>query len=252
MSVRGGLAMVTTTIAASGVIGLVGLAGLASLAGCAGMEGVDLDGVLGGEAPLDEETVARGLKQALTVGTGRAAGQVGSRDGYLGDETLRILLPSELRDVASTLRRVGLGGKVDELEVAMNRAAEQAAGEATDVFADAIADLTIADAWSILRGHDTAATEYFRGRTSAALTARYRPIVETRLREVGGYDDYAALVARLESLPFVEPPELDLVGHVTEHALEGLFTVLAVEERKIREDPVARTTRLLQRVFGAG
>lgn len=224
---------------------------LMALAGCAGMEDLDLEGVLGGEAPLDEATVARGLKQALAVGTERAADQVGAPDGYLGSEARRILLPEELQDVTGTLRRVGLGAKVDELQVAMNRAAEQAAGEAVDVFTDVIASMTIADAWSILRGHDTAATEYFRARTATTLTARYRPIVEARLRTVGGYEDYESLVARLEALPLVEPPDLDLVGHVTDAALDGLFTVLAAEERQIREDPLARTTRLLQRVFGA-
>jgi len=221
------------------------------LVGCAGMEDVDLESVLGGAGPLDEATVARGLKEALSVGTGRAVDQVGSLDGYLANEALKIALPVELQDVAGTLRSAGLGSKVDELEVAMNRAAEQAAGEAVNVFGDAIRGMTLADAWGILRGHDTAATDYFRERTSAALTSRYRPIVESRLRAVGGYGDYETLVARLESLPFVEPPDLDLVGYVTDHALDGLFTVLAQEEQKIREDPLARTTALLQRVFAA-
>ncbi|MEZ4388201.1 MAG: DUF4197 domain-containing protein [Candidatus Krumholzibacteriia bacterium] len=222
-----------------------------ALAGCAGMENLDLGTVLGGPVPLDEATVASGLKEALTVGTSRAAGQVGALDGYLGNELLRIALPAEVQDVAGTLRTVGLGGKVDELEVAMNRAAEQAAGEAVSVFGDAIRGMTLADAWGILRGPDTAATDYFRDRTGAALTGRYRPIIETKLRSVGGYSDYETLVARLRDIPFVEAPDLDLVGYVTDHALDGLFAVLATEEQKIRADPLARTTALLQRVFGA-
>ncbi len=222
-----------------------------ALAGCAGMENFDLDSVLGGTAPLDEATVARGLKEALTVGTGRAVDRVGGLDGYLGNELLRIALPAEVQDVAGTLRTVGLGSKVDELEVAMNRAAELAAGEAVAVFGDAIRGMTLADAWGILRGPDTAATDYFRERTGAALTGRYRPIVEAKLRSVGGYSDYESLVSRLEGIPFVEAPDLDLVGYVTDHALSGLFTVLATEEQQIRADPLARTTALLQRVFGA-
>ena len=225
---------------------IVAIVGSLGLAGCATMEQV-----LGGAAPLDEATVARGLKEALTVGTQRTASQVGAVDGYLKNAALKILLPPQIQDVAGTLRSVGMGAKVDELEVAMNRAAEQAAGESVSVFGDAVRGMTITDAWGILRGGDTAATDYFRQRTSAALTARYRPIIESRLQTVGGYSDYESLVAKLQSLPFVEPPNLDLVGYVTDHALSGLFMVLATEEKKIRDDPVARTTALLQRVFGA-
>jgi len=221
------------------------------LVGCAGMENIDLGSVLGDQAPLDEATVARGLKEALTVGTGRAVDQVGSLDGYLGNELLKIALPDELQDMAGKLRSVGLGGKVDELEVAMNRAAELAATEAVAVFGDAIRGMTVADAWGILRGGDTAATDYFQARTADALTGRYRPIIETKLRTVGGYTDYEDLVTRVESIPFLDTPDLDLVGYVTDHALDGLFSVVATEETKIRQDPVKRTTELLQKVFSA-
>lgn len=221
------------------------------LTGCAGMENIDLGAVLGDQAPLDEATVARGLKEALTVGTGRAVDQVGGLDGYLGNELLKIALPDELQDIAGKLRSVGLGGKVDELEVAMNRAAEQAATEAIAVFGDAITGMTVADAWGILRGGDTAATDYFKARTSTALTSRYRPIIETKLRSVGGYTDYEDIVTRVEALPFIDTPDLDLVGYVTDHALDGLFSTLAVEEGKIRQDPLKRTTELLRRVFAA-
>jgi len=222
-----------------------------SLGGCAGMENLDLGNVLGGNAPLNEATVAQGLKEALSVGTQRASDRVGGVDGYLGNVLLRITLPEDLQEVAGTLRSMGMGAKVDELEVAMNRAAEQAAGEAVAVFGDAISGMTVADAWGILRGDDTAATDYFRARTRTALEGRYRPIVENKLRTVGGYDDYEDLVGKLHSLPFVETPDLDLVGYVTDRALDGLFLELAREEQKIREDPLARTTRLLQKVFAA-
>ncbi len=230
---------------------VLALATLLLLAGCASMQNLDLNSVLGGNVPLDEATVAQGLKEALTVGTQRASDRVGGVDGYLGNALLRIALPEDLQDVAGTLRSVGMGAKVDELEVAMNRAAEQAAGEAVTVFGNAISGMTVADAWGILRGDDTAATDYFRARTGAALDARYRPIVEAKLHTVGGYQDYEDLVAKLKSLPFVETPDLDLVGYVTQHALDGLFLELATEEQKIREDPLARTTQLLQKVFGA-
>lgn len=230
---------------------LVILAAVLSLGGCAGMKNLDLGNVLGGTAPLNEATVAQGLKEALSVGTQRATARVGGVDGYLGNALLRIALPEDLQDLAGTLRSVGMGAKVDELEVAMNRAAEQAAGEAVAVFGDAISGMTVADAWGILRGADTAATDYFRARTATALEARYRPIVDNKLHTVGGYDDYEALVGKLNSLPVVEAPDLDLVGYVTEHALDGLYLELASEEVKIRQDPLARTTELLQKVFAA-
>ncbi|MFO7654123.1 MAG: DUF4197 domain-containing protein [Candidatus Krumholzibacteriia bacterium] len=219
---------------------------IVGLAGCAGMEGLGR----GGDRPLDEATVATGLREALRVGSERASRKVGVRGGYLESPTLRIPLPQDLQEVAGTLRRAGLGSQVDELEVAMNRAAEQAATEAVDVFAGAIAAMTLEDAFSILRGHDTAATEYFRARTATELTTRYRPIVEGKLRTVGGYRNYEQLVASLQSLPLVEPPDLNLVNYVTGQALDGLFTVLGQEERRIRQDPLARTTEVLQRVFG--
>jgi len=218
--------------------------------GCKTLKDAGLDDILGDQGGLDEATVVAGLKEALKVGTERTVDQVGAVDGYLADEMLRIVLPEDARSAASTLRRVGMGGMVDEFEVSMNRAAELAAHEATAIFWNAITSMTLADAWGILRGNDTAATDYFRQRTGQALTSRYRPIVETKLRSVGGYSDYETLVGRLEAIPLVDAPDLDLVGYVTDHALEGLFSVLAGEEQKIREDPLKRTTSLLQRVFG--
>jgi len=217
-----------------------------ALAGCAGME----DFGLSGNRPVDEATVVAGLKEALRVGTERTVDQVSIVGGYLERPEIRIPLPDTVQDLAGTLRRVGLGAKADELETAMNHAAEKAATEAIDVFGAAITGMTIEDAWSILRGQDTAATDYFRQKTSAELQRRYRPIVESKLRTVGGYQEYEDLVARLEALPLVDPPDLDLVGYVTDEALDGLFTVLADEERRIRDDPLARTTDLLRRVFG--
>lgn len=216
-------------------------------AGCAGIDRGVLLG--GGSAPLDEATVIAGLKEALTVGTERTVARTGRRDGYLGNELLRIALPPAIADMAGTLRSLGLQGKLDELTVAMNRAAELAAGEAASLFVETIRGLTLEDAWGILRGSETAATDYFRARTAAALAARYRPVIESSLRQVGGYGEYEALAARLEALPLIDPPDLDLVGYVTDRALGGLFTVLGEEERLIRADPLARTTALLQRVF---
>lgn len=220
------------------------------LVGCAGLQDVAWDDVLG-QAPLDEATVVRGLKETLVVGTDRATTELGTVDGYLADATLRIALPDDLQDLGRRLRQVGLGSHVDELEIAMNRAAEQAAGEAVAVFGEAITGMTVADGWAILNGHQSAATDYFRERTETTLNGRYRPIIEQRLRAVGGYAEYESLVEAVESVPWLETPDLDLVGHVTGRALDGLFLTVAEEEARIRRDPVARTTALLRRVFAS-
>lgn len=217
------------------------------LGGCASLEGMPLPG--GGA--LDERTVAAGLKEALNVGTGRATTRLGAAGGYLDAPALRIPLPAALQDVATTLRRLGLGERADALEVAMNRAAERGASEAVAVFAGAISRLTLQDAWSILRGADTAATDYFRAATTAELTARYRPVIEEKLRAVGGYRQYEEITRALAAAPLVDPPDLDLIGYVTDRALGGLFAELAVEEQRIRREPLARTTDLLRRVFAS-
>jgi hypothetical protein len=215
------------------------------IAGCTQLS----DYGLGGTQVLDERTVAAGLKEALSLGTDRTVARTGVRDGYFGNALLRIALPPAVQDMSATLRLAGLGGKLDELELAMNRAAESAAGEAKALFLETITGLTLQDVWGILKGHDTAATDFLRARTAAALSARYRPIIRTRLQAVGGYSDYEELVALIEALPLVDPPQLDLVDYVTERALAGLFTVLGEEEQRIRTDPLARTTALLRRVF---
>lgn len=221
------------------------------LAGCATLQEGGWTDVLGGQAgPLDEGTVAAGLREALRVGTERAVDTTSRVDGFLADELIRIALPSELEPAADVLRGIGLGGEVDRLELTMNRAAERASGEAVDLFWEAIRGMTLADAFAILEGPDDAATSYFRERTEGALRARFQPLVQGKMEELGLYGTYEGLLARYQALPLAEKPDLDLTSYVTEHALAGLFTVLAREEGRIREDPLARTTALLQRVFG--
>ena len=143
-----------------------------------------------------------------------------------------------------------MAGEVNRFEVAMNRSAEAAAVEATAVFRDAILRMPVVDAWGILRGADTAATAYFRKRTSATLRERYLPIVQAKMADVGLYRIYGELMDAYSALPLVTRPALDLDAYITERALDGLFSVLAAQERRIRDDPAARTTDLLRRVFG--
>jgi hypothetical protein len=228
--------------------------------GCAGGTGSSgLDRVLegigqtSGSAALDEPTVIAGLREALRVGTDRTVASTARLDGYLANELIRIHTPESLRTMTLTLRAVGMGPQVDELEVAMNRAAEQAAGEAKEVFVSGIEKMTVQDAWGILRGGDTAATDYFRRTTSDELRARYAPIVEQKMSAVGLVRLYDDLVARYRAMPLAvltqEPP--DVRAHVTDRALAGMFTVLGQEETKIRRQPAARTTELLKKVFGS-
>jgi hypothetical protein len=201
--------------------------------------------------PLDEDTVVAGLKEALRVGTDNGVRTTSSVDGFLANALIRIAIPDEFDRVAGALRTAGFNRQVDEFEVAMNRAAELAAGEAKGVFWDAITSMSIADAFAILRGEDNAATQYFRSETEMKLERRFQPIVEKKMEEVGVYRIYGELTGYYERLPFVEQPVLDLNDYITGKALDGLFTVLAQEEKKIRDDPAARTTDLLRRVFGS-
>jgi hypothetical protein len=230
----------------------VALAALMAL-GCASLQNTDLEGILGGDqgGELDETTVLAGLKEALRVGSDNTVAATSTVDGFLGNALIRIAMPEQLDGAASTLRSVGLGRYVDELETAMNRAAEQAAGEARGIFWNAITAMTIGDAFAILNGHDTAATEYFRARTETELRARFAPIVSEKTDAVGLGRLYGQLTDAYATLPLTSKPELvDLDAYVTDEALDGLFTVLAREEQAIRRDPAARTTALLRRVFG--
>jgi hypothetical protein len=202
------------------------------------------------DRPLDATTVAAGLKEALQVGTERTVLATSSVDGFLANQLIRIALPEQFGTMAKAMRTVGFGSQVDALEVAMNRAAERAAGEAKTVFWNAIRQMTVADAFEILNGGDTAATSYFRDRTEETLRSRFQPIVEQKMGEVGLYRIYEDVVDRYRAIPFVTTPPLDLGDYVTDKSMNGLFLVLAQEEKRIREDPLARTTELLRRVFG--
>ncbi len=227
---------------------------LLALSGCVSFQeglSVVLSGDPGRDGPLDEPTVIAGIKEALKIGTNNTVLSTSSLDGFLGNQLIRIAIPEQLQSVASTLRRIGLGAKVDELETGMNRAAELAAGEAREVFWSAITNMSVADAFGILRGHDTAATDYFHKKTHETLLARFHPIVQTKIQEIGLSRLYGQVSDAYNSLSLTDAPRLvDLDEYVTDKAMSGLFTVLAREEQKIRQDPLARTTDLLKRVFG--
>jgi hypothetical protein len=210
-------------------------------------------GAVPGAAPAagaGDATTSSGLKEALRVGTENAVRLTSAPDGFLGNPKIKIPLPGQLDSMAKALRGIGMSAQVDELEVTMNRAAEKAAGEATPVFVDAIGKMSFQDAQQILGGGNTAATEYFRRTTSETLTARFRPIVESSMKQVGLVQQYDALVGSFTAMPFAKAPSLDLTGYVTQKGLDGLFLVVGEEESKIRTNPAARTTDLLKQVFG--
>lgn len=236
------------------IAGLITIAMLLTASGCTALQesmGDILDSG-SGDGELDESIVIDGIREALRVGTENAVLSTSQLDGYLGNELIRIILPEQLESMASTLRSVGLGGYVDELEVGMNRAAELAAAEARDIFWNAIREMTVADAFGILNGGDAAATEYFRRQTGDDLRERFHPIIEQKIEETGLSRLYSQVADSYNNLPLTGTPRLvDLDEYVTDRALDGLFMVLAQEEQRIREDPAARTTELLRRVFGS-
>ncbi|MCR9255888.1 MAG: DUF4197 domain-containing protein [Alphaproteobacteria bacterium] len=203
----------------------------------------------GGAGALTEGEIADGLLEALKVGTGRVVDQVSTSGGYLDDSNIHIPLPGPLQTVQKALRPLGMGGLTDDLEVRMNRAAEVAAPEAKAVFLDAISELTLDDAQRIYDGPEDAATRYFQDKTTGRLTERLSPIVDDAMAETGVVKSYNEAVGAYSDIPFTKKVTTDLTAYVVQGALDGLFFYLAREEAAIRQNPAARTTELLQKVF---
>lgn len=205
---------------------------------------------LGTQSELSDSKIASGLKQALQVGAENAVKLTGRPDGYFGNEAIKILMPKNLQPLEKGLRAMGQGPKVDGFVLSMNRAAEAAAPAAKKIFGDAILAMSFDDARKILSGGDTAATDYFKSKTTEQLTAAFRPVVEKTMDENGVTRQYEALAGQAQNIPFMKSPSLDVTQYVVSKALDGLFYTLGQEEKKIRQDPVARTTTLLKEVFG--
>jgi len=234
----------------------IGLA-LLLACGCETMDPAGLGNMVSGilsrttSEPLSLETVVAGLKEALTVGTQNAVATTSKSGGYSANQLIRIPLPQELQTVGKTLRAVGMDSMVDEFEAKMNQAAEAAAAKATPVFVDAIKQMTFADARQILTGGDTAATDYFREKTGTSLRNLYKPTVAQYTNQVGAAKLYKQVMDRYSLVPLVPKPQFaSLDDYVTDKAVNGLFTMLGQEETKIRQNPAARTTELLNKVFG--
>jgi RNA binding exosome subunit len=200
---------------------------------------------------LDENTVIAGLKEALSRATDNAVSSVAALNGYLGNEAIRILVPEKIRTVADTLKRFGFQQQVDDFVLSMNRAAENAAPQAKSYFLEAIKEMTFEDAQKILKGNDTAATAYFREKMHDKLYTAFEPSVSSSMNEIGVTRTYKNMMDKYMTIPFVKAESLDLDHYVTEKSLDGLFYMVGQEEKKIRTDPVARTTDILRKVFGS-
>ncbi len=200
---------------------------------------------------LTSRDASSGLRAALGQGIDAAVGRLGAADGFLGDPKVRIPLPPTLEKIDRTLRRFGMGGEADRLKAAMNHAAEAAVAESRPILKDALKRMTVADAKSILTGGDDAATRYFQNATSETLRKRFRPIVANataKLQVATLYDRYAGQAAQFG---LVKAEDANLNDYVTQKALDGLFVVIAEEERAIRKDPLGQASSLIRRVFGA-
>ncbi len=198
---------------------------------------------------LPEEKIIAGLKEALEVGTTNAVALTGRHDGFMKNEAIRILLPPKLQPVGKGMRMLGMGEQVDDLEIGMNRAAEQATPQAKQIFIAALRKMTFDDARRILSGDDTAATEYFRRTTSADLTTTFTPVVHRSMEHVGLVRQYDNVI---KSAPggAALASEFDLDKYIVGKTLDGIFLMLGEEEKKIRKDPAAQTSALLKEVFG--
>ena len=199
---------------------------------------------------LDDSTIISGLKEALSVGTAKAVNLVSAENGYLRNEAIKILLPEKIQMMSEVLRAAGFDKEVDAFILSMNRAAEKAAPKAKPIFIAAVKEMSFQDARNILDGGNTAATEYFKGKTSTKLSDSFKPVIADSMNKVGVTKSYKALKNKyLSILPLSTTESIDLDRYVTQKALDGLFYTLGQEEAKIRTNPKARTTEILKKVF---
>ncbi len=203
--------------------------------------------------PIDNSKIISGLKEALTIGTRNAIDTVSKTDGYFGNKDIEILMPEKIQMVANILKQAGFKDQVDNFTLSMNRAAEKAGPKAAPLFVDAIKEMSVKDAGNILNGGDTAATDYFKKKTSDKLYEEFKPTVSSSMNAVGVTRSYKEMMNKYQSIittmPFIEKKSFDLDNYVTDKAINGLFYMVGQEEKKIRTDPAARVTDLLKTVF---
>ena len=194
--------------------------------------------------------INNGLKQALELATGKSSDQLSAVNGFFGNAAVKILFPPEAQKVEKTLRSIGLGKLADNVILSLNRAAEDAAVQAKPIFVGAIKQMTLTDVTNILLGNQDAATQYFKRTTTLQLSAKFKPVVQTSLNKVGATKYYTDAATAYNKVPFVTKVNTDISDYVTQKAIDGLFVEIAREELNIRQNLGARTTPLLQKVFG--
>ncbi len=198
---------------------------------------------------LSNADMAAGLRQALDFGIDKQVTKLTQKDGFYKNELVKILLPEELRKVDNALRKIGLSSLADEGIKALNRAAEDAVKEATPIFVNAVKDITFNDAKTILLGEDNAATTYLTSKTQTALYDKFKPVISNSFSKVGADQIWTNLITKYNNLPLTNDVNPDLTDYVTTEALEGVYTMIAVEEKEIRNKVSSRTTDLLKKVF---
>jgi hypothetical protein len=203
------------------------------------------------QKPLTNQEIIDGLKQALTVGSNNSASSASKLDGYFKNPKIKIPFPPEVKKVETQLRSLGMNKQVDDFVLTINRAAEDAAKQAAPIFVDAVKTMTITDGINILKGKDTAATNYLRQKTSVALHNKFKPVIRSSTQKVQVTKYWNPLITTYNQIPFVEKLNPDLEEYITDRALNGLFYLISQEETKIRKDPAARVTELLKKVFGS-
>ncbi|KAA3624784.1 MAG: DUF4197 domain-containing protein [Flavobacterium sp.] len=214
---------------------------------CAELQGIA--GSIPGQGGIDPTMIGNGLRQALDFGIDKQVSKLTQKDGFYKNPLVKILLPEELQKVDQALRNIGLSKLADEGLKVLNRAAEDAVKEATPIFVDAVKGITFNDAKNILLGPDNAATSYLKGRTNQALYNKFNPVIQNSFSKVGADQIWANIINKYNSIPLVNQVNPDLTDYVTNEALKGVYTMIAVEEKNIRTKINSRTTTLLKQVF---
>lgn len=204
-----------------------------------------------GIADISNKDAVAGLKAALSDGSAAAIGKLGAENGFFNNAKVRIPLPESLKKVEGMMRAMGMKRQADELELAMNRAAESAVTEAKPLLVDAVKNMSVEDAKAILTGGDSAATEYFRRKTAEPLAKKFLPIVKKSTAQVGLAEKYNAIAGKGSQLGVIDASQASIEQYVTKKALDGLYTMIADEEKALRQDPVGATSSLVQKVFSA-
>lgn len=198
---------------------------------------------------LSNADIASGLREALNFGIDKQVSKLTQKDGFFKNDLVKILLPDDLKKVDKGLRDIGLGNLADEGLKVLNRAAEDAVKEATPIFVDAVKGITFQDAKTILLGADNAATSYLSSKTKNALYDKFKPVINNSFSKVGADQIWTNLINKYNNIPFTNNVNPDLTDYVTNEALEGVYTMIALEEKEIRSKVSSRTTALLQKVF---